>query len=81
VISARAFAPLALAGSIRTFFHKGDALAVAQGAVGGQELAELSGWQHMFHVEPSITDGEAGIIMGHLDATKTAMRRAHSPRI
>lgn len=82
VISARAFAPLArLLDLSARFSTKATLWLLPKGRSAGQELAELSGWQHVFHVEPSITDGEAGIIMGHLDTTKTAMRRAHSPRI
>jgi 16S rRNA (guanine527-N7)-methyltransferase len=31
-----------------------------------QELSELTGWNHLFHVEQSQTDPEAGIITGQL---------------
>jgi 16S rRNA (guanine527-N7)-methyltransferase len=76
VISARAFAPLAkLLELSARFSTKATLWLLPKGRSAGQELMELSGWRHRFHVEPSITDGEAGIIVGHLDGT-TTMRRA-----
>ncbi len=68
VISARAFAPLARLLDISARFStKATLWLLPKGRSAGQELAELSGWRHRFHVEPSITDGDAGMIVGHLD--------------
>jgi 16S rRNA (guanine527-N7)-methyltransferase len=68
VISARAFAPLArLLELSARFSTKATLWLLPKGRSAGQELAELTGWHHRFHVEPTITDDEAGIIMGHLD--------------
>lgn len=76
VISARAFAPLVkLLDLSARFSTKATLWLLPKGRSARQELTELSGWRHMFHVEPSITDGDAGIIIGHLEAT-TKMRRA-----
>ncbi|MDE1917537.1 MAG: 16S rRNA (guanine(527)-N(7))-methyltransferase RsmG [Sphingomonadales bacterium] len=75
VISARAFAPLArLLELSARFSTKATLWLLPKGRSAGQELAELSGWQHMFHVEPSLTDGEAGIIIGHLEQRQKATR-------
>lgn len=81
VISARAFAPLAkLLELSARFSTKATLWLLPKGRSAGQELAELSGWRHMFHVEPSITDGEAGIIMGHLDPTRNSAQGPLSRR-
>lgn len=66
-ISARAFAPLPqlLALSAR-FSTKDTVWLLPKGRSAAQELAELSGWSHMFHVEHSLTDPEAGIIVGSM---------------
>ncbi|WP_206242415.1 16S rRNA (guanine(527)-N(7))-methyltransferase RsmG [Novosphingobium terrae] len=81
VISARAFAPLPrLLELSARFSTKATAWLLPKGRSAGQELAELTGWQHMFHVEPSITDGEAGIIMGHLEGPADGKKRAKSKR-
>ncbi len=71
VISARAFAPLdtllALAGRFST---KRTLWLLPKGRSAVQEVEELHGWNHTFHVEPSITDPHAGIIVGRLAAGK-----------
>jgi 16S rRNA (guanine527-N7)-methyltransferase len=66
-ISARAFANLdpLLALSAR-FSTKDTFWLLPKGRSAAQELAQLSGWSHMFHVEQSVTDPEAGIIVGTL---------------
>jgi len=80
VISARAFAPLVRLLELSARFSTKTTLwLLPKGRSAGQELMELSGWQHRFHVEPSITDGEAGIIMGHLETN--IARRGSSPRL
>lgn len=67
VISARAFAPLdkLLALSAR-FSTAGTIWLLPKGRNAPQELSKLRGWRHMFHVEQSLTDPDAGIIVGHL---------------
>lgn len=71
VISARAFAPLdnllALAGRFST---NRTLWLLPKGRSAVQEVEELHGWNHTFHVEPSITDSHAGIIVGRLAAGK-----------
>jgi 16S rRNA (guanine527-N7)-methyltransferase len=64
-ISARAFAPLPQLLALSARFSTKDTIwLLPKGRSAAQELAELSGWSHMFHVEQSLTDPEAGIIVG-----------------
>lgn len=64
-ISARAFAPLPRLIDLSARFSTSDTIWVLpKGRSAQQELYELKGWQHMFHVEQSLTDSEAGIIVG-----------------
>ncbi len=67
VISARAFAPFdrLLALSAR-FSTKDTVYLLPKGRSAQQELSELKGWDHLFHVEQSLTDPEAGVIVGQL---------------
>lgn len=66
-ISARAFAPLASLLDLSSRFSTSDTVwLLPKGRSAAQELAELSGWAHMFHVEQSLTDADAGIIVGTL---------------
>lgn len=65
VISARAFAPLPKLLDLSARFSTPDTIwLLPKGRSARQELQELTGWQHMFHVEQSKTDSEAGIIVG-----------------
>lgn len=67
VISARAFAPLPKLLDLSTRFSRRDTLwRLPKGRSAAQELSELEGWEHMFHVEQSLTDPDAGIICGRL---------------
>lgn len=67
VISARAFAPLDKLLRLSARFSTSDTLwLLPKGRSAGQELQELAGWPHLFHVEQSLTDPEAGIIVGTL---------------
>ncbi|MEQ1541257.1 MAG: 16S rRNA (guanine(527)-N(7))-methyltransferase RsmG [Novosphingobium sp.] len=67
VISARAFAPLARLLDLSARFSTADTIwLLPKGRSAPQELRELTRWQHMFHVEQSLTDPEAGIIVGSL---------------
>ena len=67
VISARAFAPLDKLLKLSARFSTSDTIwLLPKGRGAAQELASLKGWHHMFHVEPSLSDAEAGIITGRL---------------
>lgn len=67
VISARAFAPLVRLLDLSARFSTKDTLfLLPKGRSAQQELSELQGWNHMFHVEQSLTDPDAGVIVGHL---------------
>ena len=69
VISARAFAPLARLLELSARFSTADTIwLLPKGRSAPQELQELSGWQHRFHVEQSLTDADAGVIVGTLAA-------------
>lgn len=66
-ISARAFAPLPRLLDLSARFSTADTVwLLPKGRSAAQELSELRGWRHMFHVEQSLTDAEAGVILGML---------------
>lgn len=71
VISARAFAPLPklLALSAR-FSTSTTRWLLPKGQSARQELLDLTGWSHMFHVEQSLSDQNAGVIVGTLAGPK-----------
>ena len=72
VISARAFAPLPKLVALAERFSTSDTLwLLPKGRSAAQELDQLSGWSHMFHVEQSLTDDQAGIIVGTLAGRNT----------
>lgn len=67
VISARAFAPLQRLVDLSARFSTEQTLwLLPKGRSARDELHELRGWRHAFHVEQSLTDAEAGIIVGYL---------------
>lgn len=67
VISARAFAPLPRLLELSARFSTKDTLyLLPKGRSAQQELLELNRWNHLFHVEQSLTDAEAGVIVGQL---------------
>lgn len=67
VISARAFAPLPKLLELSARFSTKDTLyLLPKGRSAQQELLELNRWNHLFHVEQSLTDAEAGVIVGQL---------------
>lgn len=71
VISARAFAPLdKLIGLSARFSTVATAWVLPKGRSASLELEELQGWRHTFHVEQSLTDPNAGIIVGNLTGRK-----------
>ena len=71
VISARAFAPLdkLLDLSFR-FSTPSTVWLLPKGRSAQHELDSLTGWRHRFHVEQSVTDKEAGIIVGTITGRK-----------
>jgi 16S rRNA (guanine527-N7)-methyltransferase len=67
VISARAFAPLDRLLTLSARFSTSDTVwLLPKGRSARQELESLRGWNHMFHVEQSLTDAHAGVIVGTL---------------
>ena len=67
VISARAFAPLGRLFELSArFSDPGTCWLLPKGRSAAHELKTLTGWRQMFHVEPSLTDPEAGLIVGQL---------------
>jgi len=72
VISARAFAPLERLLAVAARFSTPETLWVLpKGAKAQHELDTLpTDWIHMFHVEQSLTDPVAGIIIGQLAGRK-----------
>ncbi len=71
VISARAFAPLPKLLELSARFSTADTLwLLPKGRSAPQELQGLTGWDHLFHVEQSLTDPEAGLIVGKIAGRK-----------
>lgn len=68
IISARAFAPLDRLLGVAARFSTPDTLwLLPKGAKAQHERDALGAeWNHAFHVEQSLTDPSAGIIVGHL---------------
>lgn len=75
VISARAFAPLDKLLTLSERFSTSDTVfLLPKGRSAGQELSDLRDWRHLFHVEQSVTDPQAGIIVGTLVGGKGKTR-------
>ncbi len=68
VISARAFAPLDKLVNLSARFSTPDTLWLLPKGAGAQHELEVlpESWRHVFHVEQSLTDPNAGIIVGRL---------------
>ena len=67
VISARAFAPLPKLLELSARLSTTETVwLLPKGRSALQELDALAGWNHSFHVEQSLTDPDAGIIVGQL---------------
>ena len=65
VISARAFAPLDRLLDLSARFSTPATLwRLPKGRSAQQELSRIDGWSHAFHVKQSLTDPDAGIIVG-----------------
>lgn len=70
-ISARAFAPLPKLLDLAARFSTEETIwLLPKGRSARQELQELKGWNHRFHVEQSLTDSESGVIVGSLKGRK-----------
>jgi 16S rRNA (guanine527-N7)-methyltransferase len=75
VISARAFAQLDRLLELAERFSTKDTIwLLPKGQSAKQELEDLYGWQHTFHVEQSVTDPQAGIVVGTLAGRKGRTR-------
>lgn len=71
VISARAFAPLPKLLKLSARFSTATTTwLLPKGRSARQELLDLTEWKHMFHVEQSLSDADAGVIVGTLAAQK-----------
>jgi 16S rRNA (guanine527-N7)-methyltransferase len=71
VISARAFAPLEkLLDLSARFSTESTRWLLPKGRSAREELSALGGWNHLFHVEQSLTDSESGVIVGTLSGRK-----------
>jgi len=68
VISARAFAPLQRLFELAERFSTNKTLwLLPKGRNAAKEWEEVQpGWSGEFHIEPSVTDNEAGILVGYL---------------
>jgi len=78
VISARAFAPLdRLLGLSARFSTPQTLWLLPKGAKASHELTELDkAWRHTFHVEHSLTDSAAGILVGRVLGSPHTKARA-----
>ena len=80
VISARAFAPLPKLLDLSARFSTADTVwLLPKGRSAAHELAELTGWRHVFHVEQSRTDPEAGVIVGTLIGREMRGKKGTQP--
>ena len=67
VISARAFAPLPKLLDLSSRFSTTDTIwLLPKGQSATQELENLRGWRHSFHVKQSLSDAQSGIIVGNV---------------
>jgi len=82
VISARAFAPLDKLVTLSARFSTPNTVwLLPKGARAQHELDVLpESWRHVFHVEQSLTDPNAGIIVGRLLEGKPAAVASRSPK-
>ena len=65
VISARAFAPLDRLLALSARFSTSDTIwLLPKGRSAWDEVNRLTGWEAAFHVEQSLTDPEAGVVVG-----------------
>lgn len=75
VISARAFAPLDRLLELSVRFSTSDTIwLLPKGRSARDEVDRLSGWAHTFHVEQSLTDPDAGVIVGTVSGRMAGKR-------
>lgn len=75
VISARAFAPLDRLLELSARFSTADTLwLLPKGRSARDEVSRLTGWSHLFHVEQSLTDQDAGLIVGSVSGQVSIKR-------
>ncbi|MDE2410593.1 MAG: 16S rRNA (guanine(527)-N(7))-methyltransferase RsmG [Sphingomonadales bacterium] len=80
VISARAFAPLAKLIELSARFSTADTRwLLPKGRSAAHELEQLRGWKHLFHVEQSLTDPDAGVIVGSLIGPHRSGKKGSKP--
>ncbi|MBS0480736.1 MAG: 16S rRNA (guanine(527)-N(7))-methyltransferase RsmG [Proteobacteria bacterium] len=80
VISARAFAPLPRLLELSARFSTADTVwLLPKGRSAQHELQELAGWHHRFHVEQSLTDPDAGVIVGTLAGRAGGAKKGPRP--
>ncbi|MFC3175099.1 16S rRNA (guanine(527)-N(7))-methyltransferase RsmG [Novosphingobium bradum] len=76
VISARAFAPLDRLLDISARFSTADTIwLLPKGRSAWDEVNQLSGWRHLFHVEQSLTDPDAGLVVGTVSGPLAAVAK------
>ncbi len=81
VITARAFAPMPKLFDMARRFATGKTLWILpKGRSANDELKAIPGWQDTFHVEPSITDDESGIVIGRIDPARLPARAKNGVR-
>lgn len=82
VISARAFAPLDKLLHLSARFSTPETLwLLPKGAKAAHEVQELpASWNHLFHVEQSLTDPQAGVIVGRLAGQDGAKSKSASAK-
>jgi len=82
VISARAFAPLDKLVTLSARFSTPNTVWLLPKGAGAQHELDVlpESWRHVFHVEQSLTDPNAGIIVGRLLEGKLAAVASRSPK-
>lgn len=76
VISARAFAPLDRLLELSARFSTSNTLWVLpKGRSARDEVTSLSGWRHTFHVEQSLTNPDAGVVVGTVAGARSASNK------
>ncbi len=75
IIAARAFAPLERLLKLSARFSDANTYwLLPKGRSAAHELHELTGWHHTFHVEQSLTNQDAGLIIGRLTGEARQIR-------
>lgn len=79
-ISARAFAPLDRLLDLSARFSTAETVwLLPKGRSAQHELAQLKGWNHMFHVEQSVTDPESGVLVGQVAGRLRSIKKGSQP--